>query len=72
MFMREINWGGVYFSPMLFFVLISLVAAVVLRLIIFKSPLGRFVLQEAWFDVALFCCLLAGVTWLSGSFSATF
>lgn len=66
MYLHEVSWGGVFFAPMLFYVLISLFLMVVLRLAIYKTPLGRLILQEAWFDVALFCCLLVVITWGAG------
>lgn len=70
MYLRELAWGGVFFSPMLLYVLISLVLAVLIRVLVYKSPLGRFILQEAWFDVTLFLCILVAVTYFAGNTSA--
>ncbi|WP_027351605.1 DUF1656 domain-containing protein [Halotalea alkalilenta] len=68
MYLRELSWGGVFFSPMLFYAFVSLVLAAVIRALVHKSPFGRLIWQEAWFDVALFVCLLAGVTYVAGAY----
>ncbi|OHV09703.1 DUF1656 domain-containing protein [Kushneria phosphatilytica] len=62
--LHEMSLGGIFYSPMLIFVLISLVVAALLRTLIHKSVLSRLVWQEAWFDVSLFVCVLAVVTYV--------
>ncbi|WP_106478694.1 DUF1656 domain-containing protein [Phytohalomonas tamaricis] len=62
--LRELAWGGVYFSPLLLCALISFVLAAIVRTLLYKTPVGRLIWQEAWFDVALFVCILALVVFL--------
>ncbi|MGJ8525417.1 hypothetical protein LMG33818_001145 [Halomonadaceae bacterium LMG 33818] len=65
MYLHELSWNGVYFSPMIVYAIISLVISLALRILIYKLPIGRFILQEAWFDVALFMCVLVGINYLA-------
>lgn len=59
MLLRELSIGGIFISPMLVFVLASLLLSAVLRTAIHKAGLTRWVWQEAWFDVSLFVIVLA-------------
>ncbi|SPJ34445.1 DUF1656 domain-containing protein [Kushneria phyllosphaerae] len=63
--LRELSIGGVFISPMLLFALVSLVISALLRTMMHKAGLTRWVWQEAWFDVSLFVIVLAVVTYLS-------
>ncbi|MFC0266803.1 DUF1656 domain-containing protein [Kushneria aurantia] len=59
MLLRELSFGGILVSPMLVFVLASLLIAAVLRTALHRTGLTRWIWQEAWFDVSLFVIVLA-------------
>jgi len=65
--LREWEVGGVLLSPFLLYVLLALVITGVLRLVVQATPLGRWIWHEAWFDSALFVCVLFLVVRLLGA-----
>lgn len=67
MWLHEMAWGGVLLSPLLVFGGISLVMLLVIRFMLRDTRWGCFAWQHGWFDVALFVCLLALVTYLGGT-----
>ncbi|PAU54969.1 transporter [Pseudomonas sp. PIC25] len=59
--LREWSLGGVLLSPFLLYALLALLATGLLRLVLQRTPLGRWIWHEALFDCALFVCVLAAV-----------
>lgn len=68
MWLRELAWGGVLVSPMMLYCAVSLAVLLGLRYWLRDTRIGRVAWREGWFDVALFVCLLAAVTWVFGTF----
>ncbi|MCM5704876.1 DUF1656 domain-containing protein [Larsenimonas salina] len=68
MLLHELAWGGVYFSPLILFCILSFIATFIIRFVMHKTALERWVWKEAWFDVALYICILAGITYWLGAF----
>ena len=68
MALREWALGGVLLSPMLLYALLALLLTGVLRLVLQRAGLARWIWHEALFDCALYVCgpaalLAALATW---------
>ena len=64
--LHEMGMGGLLFSPLVVFVPIAFCLAMLTRLVLHQMDLRRFIWKEAWFDLGLFVCFLAGVMYLYG------
>lgn len=59
MLLREIAVGGLLFSPLIIFILISALLTIGTRYLIHSLTLTGWIWRGAWFDVSLFFCFLA-------------
>lgn len=59
MLLHEIAIGGLLFSPLIIFILISVLLTLGTRYLIHSLTLTGWIWRGAWFDVALFFCFLA-------------
>lgn len=59
--LREWAFAGVLLSPFLVYVLLALLVTGLLRLLLQRTLLVRWIWHEALFDSALFVCVLAGI-----------
>ena len=64
--LRELELGGILFSPMLVFALLALVVTGVLRRGLHWAGLTRWIWHEALFDCALYVCVLATIVAVLG------
>ncbi|TRX75798.1 DUF1656 domain-containing protein [Pseudomonas mangiferae] len=60
--LREWALGGVFVSPLLVYALLALLVTGLLRLLLQRVGLTRWIWHEALFDSALYVCVLAAVT----------
>lgn len=66
MLLHEIAIGGLLFSPLIIFILISLALTVGTRYLIHSLALTDWIWRGAWFEVSLFFCFLALCTAMLG------
>ncbi len=59
MLLHEISIGGLLFSPLIMFILISMLLTLATRYLIHSLSLTGWIWRGAWFDVSLFFCFLA-------------
>ncbi|MDT8896005.1 DUF1656 domain-containing protein [Halomonas sp. I1] len=65
--LREIAFGGIYFSPMLLYALLGLFATLVIRAILHRLVGSARLWFEAWFDTALFFICTASIAFLASA-----
>ncbi|PSF04617.1 DUF1656 domain-containing protein [Marinobacter fuscus] len=62
--LHEMSIGGMLFSPLLALAPVAFLLSAGTRLALHHLKLRRFIWKEAWFDVAMFVCYLAGIVYL--------
>nr|WP_297461476.1 DUF1656 domain-containing protein [uncultured Halomonas sp.] len=62
--LREIAFGGIYFSPLLLYAVLGLLLAVLLRTLVYRLVGHRELWFEAWFDVSLLVIIIAAIAFL--------
>ncbi|BAN49901.1 DUF1656 domain-containing protein [Metapseudomonas resinovorans] len=63
--LREWALGGVLLSPFLLYAVLALLVTGVLRVVLAKLGLARWIWHEALFDCALYVCVLAALVALT-------
>ncbi len=64
--LREWSFGGILLSPFLIYALLALLVTGALRWLIHRTGLSRWIWHEAFFDCALYICVLSVITQLLG------
>lgn len=64
MALREYALGGVYFSPLLLYLMAGIVVALVLRFVLYRLLGSSRLWYEAWLDTSLVVLCTAVIAWL--------
>lgn len=65
MTLREYAFGAIYFSPLLLYLMLGILAALMLRLMLFRLLGASRLWHEAWLDTSLLVLCTATIAWLS-------
>lgn len=64
MALREYALGGIYFSPLLLYLTVGILVALVLRFVLYRLLGSSRLWYEAWLDASLVVLCTAVVAWL--------